>query len=230
MAFVIIHDQLWHTDSHWWYRWIRAYLPNEWSIFWLFRESDDIVPEICISFRTPRSHQLLRDLAMSWCIANVPCRNICLWNVCPPIKFVEFSCDQLSYILLAANFTCLILVVAHFSCWLWNWWDLDCGRNSINTCYLFVIYAPIKQRWRNKEHWFGGCSVLSDLKMEKELKLETGATIRSRIRDLVPNGTKVPKWSQKSPDFASKSQISDSTFRCCWKEEAHSSKSLLCPN
>ena len=117
-------------------------------------------------------HQLWRDLAMSWCIANVPCRNICLWNVCPPIKFVEFSCDQLSYILLAANFTCLILVVAHFSCWLWNWWDLDCDRNSINTCYLFVIYAPIKQRWRNKEHWFGGCSVLSDLKMEKELKLE----------------------------------------------------------
>ena len=169
MAFVIIHDQLWHTDSHWWYRWIRAYL----SIFWLFRESDDIVPEICISFRTPRLHQLLRDLAMSWCIANVPCRNICLWNVCPPIKFVEFSCDQLSYILLAANFTCLILVVAHFSCWLWNWWDLDCDRNSINTCYLFVIYAPIKQRWRNKEHWFGGCSVLSDLKMEKELKLES---------------------------------------------------------
>ena len=60
-------------------------------------------------------------------------------------------------------------------------------------------------------------------------RLYAGAPIRSRIRDLVPNGTKVPKWSQKSPDFASKSQISDSTFRCCWKEEAHSSKSLLCP-
>ena len=43
----------------------------------------------------------------------------------------------------------------------------------------------------------------------------TVATIRPRIRDLVPNGNKVPKWSQKSPDFASKSQISDSTFRCC---------------
>ena len=26
-----------------------------------------------------------------------------------------------------------------------------------------------------------------------------GAPIRSRIRDLVPNGTKVPKWSQKVP-------------------------------
>ena len=38
----------------------------------------------------------------------------------------------------------------------------------------------------------------------------SGGPIRSRIR-----GTKVPKWSQKSPDFASKSQISDSTFRCC---------------
>ena len=66
-------------------------------------------------------------------------------------------------------------------------------------------------------------------KLESEPDDEAGATIRSRIRDLVPNGTKVPKWSQKSPDFASKSQISDSTFRCCWKEEAHSSKSLLCP-
>ena len=41
----------------------------------------------------------------------------------------------------------------------------------------------------------------------------------------VPNGTKVvvPKWSQKSPDFAFKSQISDSTFRWCWKGEAHRS-------
>ena len=51
---------------------------------------------------------------------------------------------------------------------------------------------------------------------------------RSQIWDLVPNGTKVPKWSQKGPDFASKSQISDSTFRWCWKGEAHSSQSLLC--
>ena len=57
----------------------------------------------------------------------------------------------------------------------------------------------------------------------------SGAPKRSQIRDLVPNGTKVPIWSQKSPDFAYKSQISVSTCRCCWKEEAHSSWSLLCP-
>ena len=42
----------------------------------------------------------------------------------------------------------------------------------------------------------------------------SGAPIRSRIRDLVPNGTNVPIWSRKSPDFACKSRISDSTFRC----------------
>ena len=42
---------------------------------------------------------------------------------------------------------------------------------------------------------------------------DAGAPKRSQIWDWVPNGTKVPKWSQKSPDFASKSQISDSTFR-----------------
>ena len=52
--------------------------------------------------------------------------------------------------------------------------------------------------------------------------MDPGAPKRSRIQDLVPNGTKVPIWSQKSPNFAYKSQISDSTFRCCWKEEAHS--------
>ena len=51
----------------------------------------------------------------------------------------------------------------------------------------------------------------------------SGAPKRSQIRDLVPNGTKVPKWSQKSPNFAFKSQISDSTFRWCWKGEAHRS-------
>ena len=32
----------------------------------------------------------------------------------------------------------------------------------------------------------------------------------------------VPKWFQKSPDFAFRSQTSDSTFRCCWKKDAHS--------
>ena len=45
------------------------------------------------------------------------------------------------------------------------------------------------------------------------LVLQAGAIIRSQIWDLVPNGTKVPKWSQKSPNFTSKSQISDFTFR-----------------
>ena len=45
------------------------------------------------------------------------------------------------------------------------------------------------------------------------LVLQAGAIIRSQIWNLVPNGTKVPKWSQKSPNFTSKSQISDFTFR-----------------
>ena len=51
--------------------------------------------------------------------------------------------------------------------------------------------------------------------------ITTGAIIRSQIWDLVPNGTKVPKWSQKSPNFTFKSQISDFTFRWCWKGEVH---------
>ena len=36
---------------------------------------------------------------------------------------------------------------------------------------------------------------------------QVNATIRSPIQDLVPNGTKVPKWSHKRPNFACKSQI-----------------------
>ena len=55
-----------------------------------------------------------------------------------------------------------------------------------------------------------------------------GGPIRSPIQDLVPIETKVQKWSQKSPAFAHKSQISDFTFRWCWKGEAHSTKPLLC--
>ena len=34
-----------------------------------------------------------------------------------------------------------------------------------------------------------------------------GAPMKSQIWDLVPNGTKVQIWSQKSPNFACKSQI-----------------------
>ena len=52
--------------------------------------------------------------------------------------------------------------------------------------------------------------------------------LQKEVSNLGLGPTKVPKWSQKSPDFASKSQISDSTFRWCWKGEAHSSQSLLC--
>ena len=36
---------------------------------------------------------------------------------------------------------------------------------------------------------------------------QVNATIRSPIQDLVPNGTKVPKWSHKRPNFPCKSQI-----------------------
>ena len=48
-----------------------------------------------------------------------------------------------------------------------------------------------------------------DLKTEKNPKqrIIAGAIIRSQIWDLFPNRTKFPKWSQKSPDFASKFQI-----------------------
>ena len=38
---------------------------------------------------------------------------------------------------------------------------------------------------------------------------QAGAIMKSQIWDLVPNGTKVQIWSQKSPNFACKSQISD---------------------
>ena len=55
----------------------------------------------------------------------------------------------------------------------------------------------------------------SDAPPLTQSQTQAGAPKRSRIRDLVPNGTKVPIWSQKNPNFAHKSQISDSTFRCC---------------
>ena len=37
--------------------------------------------------------------------------------------------------------------------------------------------------------------------------------LQKEVSNLGLGPTKMPKWSQKSPDFASKSQISDSTFR-----------------
>ena len=61
--------------------------------------------------------------------------------------------------------------------WLYLYW----GRRTIITFPLNRIWLSF---WSND-------------------RSKAGATIRSRIRDLVPNGTKVPKWSQKSPDFAS---------------------------
>ena len=52
-----------------------------------------------------------------------------------------------------------------------------------------------KGKWRKKNRTRGR-------------RRRAGAPIRSRIWDLVPNGTKELKRSQKSPYFASKSQIS----------------------
>ena len=92
-------------------------------------------------------------------------------------------------------------------------------RESSRSVALPYIQALSPQVYIQQMHFF----------QHMRSHFQPGAPIRSRIRDLVPNGTKVPKWSQKSPDFASKSQISDSTFRCCWKEGAHSSKVTAVP-
>ena len=73
-----------------------------------------------------------------------------------------------------------------------------------------VVIFYMRQHLWNPVGWVGNATGHSF-----ELgKLYAGAPIRSRIRDLVPNGTNVPIWSRKSPDFACKSRISDSTFRC----------------
>ena len=47
----------------------------------------------------------------------------------------------------------------------------------------------------------------SKLQLQVLLKTIAGLLMKSQIWDLVPNGTKVQIWSQKSPNFACKSQI-----------------------
>ena len=112
----------------------------------------------------------------------------------------------------------------------WGWdkllvlvqWPSDWDQSP---CIVLAHACRIASRSRWNQSTMKRCSNIWDsgtcVTLLSFLSLP-GGPIRSPIQDLVPIETKVRKWSQKSPAFAHKSQISDFTFRC-WKREVRSS-------
>ena len=69
------------------------------------------------------------------------------------------------------------------------------GLDLLDQMLVIINFSETKLNSNNKKRKL--CTSLV------AMVLEAGAPIRSRIWDLVPNGTKVLKRSQKSPYFAS---------------------------
>ena len=77
-------------------------------------------------------------------------------------------------------------VAGIFSCWLWNWWDIDCDRNSINTSLtnsLFICNLCSNKR-KVAEIWFGSWILhgVSDLKTEKEIGGKSNEVVWEKYR------------------------------------------------
>ena len=101
--------------------------------------------------------------------------------------------------------------------------------------FLFIcmfVFIIIKGKFMRPRTSPGGAyRSASAMAMVIALFCLSGTPIRSRIWDLFPNEIKVLKWSQKNPNFVSKSKFSDHTFSSdtAEKEDALSGQSLLCP-
>ena len=98
-------------------------------------------------------------------------------------------------------------------------------RDEIEICFFYIscfqtrsricfTTSRISRRWRETkqlilevEREFSMLILARHFKIENYRQCLPGALMKSQIWDLVPNGTKVQIWSQKSPNFACKSQI-----------------------
>ena len=89
-------------------------------------------------------------------------------------------------------------------------WPCLMAHICASHCICAISHSPFFHFGTVQQIWSTADCFYNILTLDKELckGSKPGAPIRSRIRDLVPNGTKVQKRSQKSPYFASKSQIS----------------------